>query len=62
MSARGNNAVAYLQAFHSTRTNPTRIVEIDTDANTATSYICAPYTNECFDQYWSQDVNMKYVR
>ncbi len=58
----GDNAAAYLQTFHSATTNPVRIVEIDTDANTATSYICAPFTNECFDQYWSQDVNMKYVR
>ncbi|KND62171.1 hypothetical protein BVER_01967 [Candidatus Burkholderia verschuerenii] len=62
VSAGGNNAVAYLQAFHSTTTNPVRIVEIDTSADTATSYICAPYTNQCWNQYWSQDVSMKYVR
>ncbi|SAK42953.1 hypothetical protein AWB82_00491 [Caballeronia glebae] len=60
--AGGNNAVAYLQAFHSATTNPVRIVEIDTDANTATSFIAAPYTNETWDQYWSLDSNMKYVR
>jgi hypothetical protein len=60
--AGANNAVAYLQAFHSPTTNPVRVLEIDTEADTATSYICAPYTNQCWDQYWSQDVNMKYVR
>lgn len=58
----GGNAVAYLQTFHSPITNPVRIVQIDTDANTATRYIYAPNTGEAWNQYRSLDSNMKFIR
>ena len=41
----GNTVYSFLAAIHSNTTNPVRIVEIDTAADTLTSRIIAPYDN-----------------
>ncbi|MBP6216583.1 MAG: metallophosphoesterase [Luteimonas sp.] len=46
----GNRVVSFLQAMHSS-TNPVRIVEIDTAANEASTWIYAPATQTAYPQY-----------
>ncbi len=46
----GNRIVSFLQALHSS-TNPVRIVEIDTAAGEATTWIYAPGTQTQYPQY-----------
>ena len=46
----GNRIVSFLQALHSS-TNPVRIVEIDTAAGDASSWIYAPQTQASYPQY-----------
>lgn len=41
--ANGNKVYSFLTAIHSNKTNPVRIIEIDTAAGTLTSKIVAPY-------------------
>jgi dihydrofolate synthase/folylpolyglutamate synthase len=41
----GNRIYSFLGAFHDGSTNPVRLVEVDTAANTISSRIYAPYTN-----------------
>jgi len=42
----GNKIYQFLNCFHDNRTNPTRLVEIDTAANTLSTRVYAPLTNE----------------
>jgi len=51
----GNKIVSYLQAFHSSTTNPVRIVTIDPASGLVTSRIIAPYTNETWRSYSTSD-------
>ncbi|MBX7266787.1 metallophosphoesterase [Micromonospora sp. Llam7] len=44
----GNRIHSFLQTFHSPRTNPVRLVEIDTTADSLRTWIYAPYTDENF--------------
>ncbi|GIJ11436.1 metallophosphoesterase [Micromonospora andamanensis] len=44
----GNRIYSFLQTFHSRRTNPVRLVEIDTAANSLRTWIYAPHTDEEF--------------
>ncbi|RIV41455.1 metallophosphoesterase [Micromonospora radicis] len=44
----GNRIYSFLQTFHSRRTNPVRLVEVDTAANSLRTWIYAPYTAENF--------------
>ena len=53
--AHGNRIVSYLQAFHSNKTNPVRIVTVDPSSGLVTSKIVAPYTNETWTQYSTSD-------
>lgn len=46
----GNKVASFLQGFHST-TNPVRIVEIDTAADEASTWIYAPHTQTEYPQY-----------
>lgn len=46
----GNKIVSFLQAFHSI-TNPVRIIEIDTAADTVSSQVYAPATDTQYPQY-----------
>lgn len=46
----GNTVVSFLQAFHSS-TNPVRLVEIDTAADTVTSRLYAPQSNTTYPQF-----------
>ncbi|MDH2426567.1 carbohydrate-binding domain-containing protein [Sphaerisporangium sp. TRM90804] len=47
----GNKIYTFLQTFHSSTTNPVRLVEIDTAADALRTWIYAPYTNESYTQY-----------
>ncbi|MBM0231276.1 metallophosphoesterase [Micromonospora sp. STR1_7] len=47
----GNKIYTFLQTFHSNTTNPVRLVEIDTAANSLRTWIHAPYTNQSFGEY-----------
>lgn len=44
----GNRVYSFLQTFHSRRTNPVRLVEIDTAAQSLRTWIYAPHTDEDF--------------
>ncbi|WP_309232045.1 carbohydrate-binding domain-containing protein [Micromonospora tarensis] len=47
----GNKIYSFLQTFHSNTTNPVRLVEVDTAANSLRTWIYAPYTNQSFTEY-----------
>ncbi|RKR92249.1 calcineurin-like phosphoesterase family protein [Micromonospora pisi] len=47
----GNKIYTFLQTFHSNTTNPVRLVEIDTAANSLRTWIYAPYNNQSFTEY-----------
>lgn len=51
----GNRIVSYLQVFHSTATDPARIVTIAPASGLVTNGIIAPYTNETWSQYVASD-------
>ena len=42
----GNKIYSFLQTFHDNRTNPVRLMTIDTKANTLKTWIYSPYTDE----------------
>lgn len=58
--AHGNKIVTFLQTFHSERSNPTRLIRVDTHRNQVTSWIYGPYTHHVFvpKRTWS----MQFVR
>ncbi len=47
----GNRIFTFLQTFHSNTTNPVRLVEIDTQANSLHTWIYGPYNNQTFTEY-----------
>ncbi|GIJ78869.1 Calcineurin-like phosphoesterase [Micromonospora phaseoli] len=47
----GNRIHSFLQTFHSRRTNPVRLVEVDTAADSLRTWIYAPHTDENFPAY-----------
>ena len=47
----GNKIYSFLQTFHSNTTNPVRLVEIDTAADSLRTWIYGPYTNQSFTEY-----------
>ncbi|NGM12990.1 metallophosphoesterase [Verrucosispora sp. WMMA2044] len=47
----GNRIYSFLQTFHSRSTNPVRLVEIDTTADSLRTWIYAPHTDEEFPAY-----------
>ncbi len=47
----GNRIHTFLQTFHSNTTNPVRLVEVDTAANSLHTWIYGPYTNQTFTEY-----------
>lgn len=57
----GNRIASFMQTFHSTTTNPVRIVEIDTAANTAATHIYAPHDDTHYPQYDATVSGMDYV-
>lgn len=60
----GNKIVSFLQTFHSpSGTNPVRIVEIDTAANSIDSYILSPATpNVDYSQFDKIESGMGFIR
>ncbi|MFC4822497.1 metallophosphoesterase [Dokdonella ginsengisoli] len=57
----GNRIASFLQSFHSP-TNPVRIVEIDTAADTAASWIYAPQTATEYPEYDVRVTDLDFVR
>lgn len=57
----GNRIASFLQSFHSS-TNPVRVVEIDTAANNAITWIYAPATNTEYPQYDRAVTGLDFVR
>ncbi|WP_155373857.1 carbohydrate-binding domain-containing protein [Catellatospora vulcania] len=47
----GNKIYTFLQTFHSNTTNPVRLIEIDTAANSLHTWIYGPYNNQTFTEY-----------
>ena len=47
----GNKIYSFLQTFHSNTTNPVRLVEIDTAAESLHTWIYGPYNNQTFTEY-----------
>lgn len=57
----GNKIASFMQTFHSNTTNPVRLVEIDTAANTAVTHIYAPQTDTHYPEYDKTVGGMDYV-
>ncbi|MBE1484969.1 carbohydrate-binding domain-containing protein [Plantactinospora soyae] len=47
----GNRIYTFLQTFHSNTTNPVRLMEVDTAANSLRTWIYAPFNNQSFPEY-----------
>jgi hypothetical protein len=47
----GNKIYSFLQTFHSNTTNPVRLVEIDTAAESLHTWIYGPFNNQTFTEY-----------
>ena len=47
----GNKIYSFLQTFHSTSTNPVRLITVDTKAGTLKTWIYAPHTDETYTSY-----------
>lgn len=61
--ANGNKIVSFLETFHSPGgSNPVRIVEIDTAANSLSTLIYSPATNADYPQYNRSEAGMNYVK
>lgn len=58
----GNKIVSILQTFHSGRTNPVRLVEIDTAAGTVNSRVYAPFSNTSYPEYKTSAAGLTFVR
>jgi len=57
----GNKIVTVLGCFHSSTTNPTQLMEIDTNLNTAKCKFYAPYTNYEWTQYAYNFTGLNFV-
>ena len=57
----GNSVVALLGNFSTTKTNPTRILDIDTRSNTVSTRVYAPYTNTDYPQFSRTFYGMSWV-
>ncbi|SDJ06546.1 carbohydrate-binding domain-containing protein [Nonomuraea jiangxiensis] len=47
----GNKIYSFMQTFHSNTTNPVRMLEIDTKADSVRTWIYAPYNDQSFTEY-----------
>lgn len=61
VGVQGNRIASVLQTFHS-RTNPVRLVEIDTARGTATSRVYAPGSNTSYPSYSTSSTGLDFVR
>ncbi|MBB5867945.1 hypothetical protein F4553_001324 [Allocatelliglobosispora scoriae] len=58
----GNKIYTFLQTFHSNTTNPVRLVEVDTAANSLHTWIYGPYNNQTFTEYDKVVTGIGFVR
>ncbi|MGN9777078.1 metallophosphoesterase [Micromonospora sp. H33] len=60
--AHGNRIHSFLQTFHSRRTNPVRLVEVDTAGDSLRTWIYAPHTAEAFPVHDRTLTNLRLIR
>jgi 3',5'-cyclic AMP phosphodiesterase CpdA len=58
----GNRIYSFLGAFHDEKTNPVRLIEVDTAGNTITSRVYAPYTDTRFPQFTTSSSGVVWAR
>jgi len=58
----GNKIYSFLQTFHSNTTNPVRLVEVDTAANSIRTWIYAPFNNQSFPEWNRTITGVSWVR
>ena len=58
----GNRIDSFMLTMHDLWTNPTRLVEIDTRANTLRSWVYSPYTNKRYPSYTVKVSRVRWVR
>lgn len=58
----GNKIYSFLTSFHSNTTNPTRLVEVDTEADSLRTWIYAPWTDVTSNQYSRSVEDVDWVR
>ena len=59
---KGNRVYSFLTTMHDRRTNPTRIVTVDTKARTLTTKVYAPYTKTTWKAYTQTIKGLTFVR
>ncbi len=47
----GNKIYSFLTTMHDAKTNPVRMLKVDTSTGTVQTYIYAPYTNQTWSEY-----------
>ncbi len=58
----GNKVYSLLQCIHDNKTNPVRLVEIDTKANSINTRVYSPYTNQSYPSWDRQITGINWVR
>ena len=58
----GNKIYSFLQTLHDNSTNPVRLVEVDTKANTVKTWIYSPFTNQSYPSWDQQVTGISWVR
>lgn len=58
----GNTIYSFLLCMHDNVTNPTRVVELDTSANTLKTSVYAPYTRQTYPSYTQRFSSVRWMR
>jgi calcineurin-like phosphoesterase family protein len=59
---RGNTVYSFLQTFHDRTTNPLRLVTVDTQRNTLTTQVYAPFTDQGWPAWATTATDVTWVR
>jgi hypothetical protein len=59
---RDNQVYSFLQAFHDRVTNPLRLVTVDTERNTLTTQVYAPFTNQTWAPWGTTTTDVTWTR
>ncbi|MET0693034.1 MAG: metallophosphoesterase [Propionibacteriaceae bacterium] len=58
----GNRIITMMLTMHDVKTNPIRLIEVNTAAGSADSWVYSPYTNTTYPTYSKHWLGMSYVR
>jgi len=58
----GNKIYSFLTAMHEPKTNPVRMLKVDTSNDSLSTYIYAPYTNKTWGEYSQTISGLDFVR